>query len=347
MQGRRKYDINDNFFSDLTLENCYWGGMLASDGCIHAKSKVSLVLQGSDIEHVRKLAKCANIPTENIKVKKISYVKQNGENSTVAGLYITSRQWVEDLNFWFNITPNKTLTLQPPDIENKNDIVAFLAGFIDGDGYIKVQKRNNSTWLSLSITSANLKFLQWVNNFIENNYLDSKKKGVTGVPIKQKSKKHCYEYSFGGVKAVKFANDVLSLDLPLLNRKWDKVIEFLLTSDAKVKDSRTQLDDEKVKEIRKLIYFGTCDKDICKKFNIAQKTLDKIRLKTTWKQIDDGLGKLSKKYHKNQANEIKVKMIKILLNKGWRNVEISRKLKVSTSTVAKIKSGKCFSHVKI
>jgi hypothetical protein len=43
----RKYQVNDGYFSTLTLENCYYAGFLAADGCI---TKNQLIVGLSEID---------------------------------------------------------------------------------------------------------------------------------------------------------------------------------------------------------------------------------------------------------------------------------------------------------
>ena len=35
---KRKYFCNDNYFKNLTIENCYWAGFIAADGWIDRKN---------------------------------------------------------------------------------------------------------------------------------------------------------------------------------------------------------------------------------------------------------------------------------------------------------------------
>src|SRR5690606_21840516 len=57
----------------------------------------------------------------------------------------------EDLLLIWNITQNKSLTLVPPNIYDKNHILPYIIGYIDGDGSIFIRNIDNRPNLVLSI----------------------------------------------------------------------------------------------------------------------------------------------------------------------------------------------------
>jgi len=49
----RKYGLNENSFSKITLESCYWAGFIAADGNIYNKY-LSIELNNIDEKHLQK-----------------------------------------------------------------------------------------------------------------------------------------------------------------------------------------------------------------------------------------------------------------------------------------------------
>jgi len=45
----RKYTVNHNYFSEVTLENSYWAGFIAADGCI-TKNYVKIMIAQKDLK---------------------------------------------------------------------------------------------------------------------------------------------------------------------------------------------------------------------------------------------------------------------------------------------------------
>ena len=57
---RRKYNLNDSFFSheNLTIDSCYWAGFIAADGNIAKnKKQITISLQHDDKTHLIKFKK--------------------------------------------------------------------------------------------------------------------------------------------------------------------------------------------------------------------------------------------------------------------------------------------------
>lgn len=218
-QRRQKYTYNHNYFSELTNESCYWAGFIAADGSIGVDKSnqhtLTIVLQDKDRQHLAKFVQ-ATTYTKPVQYK-IS--RLNGKDFAQAvTVYYGSREFTYDLNQHFNITPNKSLTLQPPNIVERDHIISYLAGYIDGDGTIyygtsKYGGKIRKGQLNITMLGT-YDFLSWCKAQIELT-LGGGKSNVT---------KHKNVFAFGihGDRAEQFKSIVLSMGLPLLERKWHK-----------------------------------------------------------------------------------------------------------------------------
>jgi hypothetical protein len=229
--SRQKYTYNHSYFSELTNENCYWAGFIAADGYVYTTKEnqvgLKVVLQIRDKNHLEKLASCVEHTKpvqENVSSKGSGYVPQAAFN--VYGC----RQWLADLEQYFNIVQAKSLILQPPNLTETNHILSFLAGYIDGDGsigYSTYKWKTNIRKGQLTIsTLGTYDLLDWAKTQLET---------IVG-PSKSNVHRHkgIWQYSISGERAERFKSTVLSMGLPILERKWLK--EWTLPAKYQVKD---------------------------------------------------------------------------------------------------------------
>lgn len=217
------YTKNELFFQDPNVLNSYWAGFIAADGCIRNKA-LQFKLSKNDIGILERFV----IDTDAKNPIKV-YVENNklAKDSTYKFCYlnITCGRWVEDLKKYFNITQRKTLTLLPPTIVQKNHILAFIVGYIDGDGSIVVWKdkcRKDHVRKEISILGTN-ELLSWIKDFINSNYAN--KIGFSGLDASVRVKNNIHCYKFSGNKLQLFVEDISTLDIPKLERKWSKLYE--------------------------------------------------------------------------------------------------------------------------
>jgi len=195
--AKRIHSINERAFRGVNNESAYWAGVLASDGTIY-QNRVSLECVDKDlVEGLRSfLGYSGKIGSRTREGRKTSYyIKVNNINI------------VEDLKRIWNITSQKSKTLQPPKI-NKC-IKPFIIGCIDGDGWVY---RNNRGRLLLGCCGTH-SLMEWVSK-----HLDYKNK------IYQNSKcKHVYKIEFSGRFAEDKLKELLTIKTPhKLKRKWEQ-----------------------------------------------------------------------------------------------------------------------------
>lgn len=209
---RRRYKANDDFFENKnSLECCYWAGFIAADGCVesHKKNRLRIKIKDKDLDHLKKFQ---NSVGYNGKL----HVTHKNSNKYVC-IEIYSKKIVEDLGF-FNITIRKTLTLKPPPL-NGEQALAFLIGYIDGDGCISIEKlKNRNPRLRLSIVGT-YGIICWIKSIFDNIVSFS-----TNANPRKVGK--VFQYSIASKKALYVLSKLQEINVPKLSRKWNKINQY-------------------------------------------------------------------------------------------------------------------------
>jgi len=217
----KKYSCNENYFAEKSLQACYWAGFIAADGNINKKRNL-LQIGLSIIDEIILKSFKDNINFDGVIFKYKSKSRIIASNNKLTdskeciGMAIVSKQICDDLWNNFKIGPRKSLTHEPPTGLTFEQELAFIIGYIDGDGSIIVLKRNLKYPIKFNIVGTEI-FLNWVSSKIKQlSKLDSK---INSHKTQSKA------YSLQG--SDKFAYDVLKylevIPVPKLNRKWDKI----------------------------------------------------------------------------------------------------------------------------
>lgn len=166
-----KYELcNRSFFSEQNNVNAYFAGFLAADGYIpKQKRSVILGIQPRDVEILQNFKSAATLDQPLID-------RVNNQGNMYKWLYVSSKEWVVDLEKNYKIVNAKSLTLQPPDIQDEAILWHFLRGYFDGDGHV------NETGTSISVISASQNMTEWLieklgtpNSMHEQNWFLSSK----------------------------------------------------------------------------------------------------------------------------------------------------------------------------
>jgi hypothetical protein len=204
----RIYTRNDHAFSQLTLETCYWAGFIAADGYIDIKHHgLKVCLSPKDYDHLDHLRMF-------VKYSGPLHLSKNGKN---LGLAVMSRTIIADLAKNFNIYTKKSLTLEPPKNLSDEQSLAYIIGYIDGDGtlsynHCKSRTGKRSSYLRLRILGTPM-ILNWINKILK-----------THVKPKQHCKSKISIISiYGENLLVRLKGFIIDNALPVLVRKWDKV----------------------------------------------------------------------------------------------------------------------------
>lgn len=158
-QIQRKYEVNDDFFKHQSSEMAYILGFLAADGFVSSKeNRISIQLQESDQDFLEKIKELiqSDRPIKN-------YLTNAGRST--CKLEVWSSEWKKDLAI-YNIVPNKTFILMPPDRLDSQYYFDYIRGYFDGDGsiYVNLNKYKNE----FKIIGASYDLITWMyNQFIE------------------------------------------------------------------------------------------------------------------------------------------------------------------------------------
>lgn len=155
-------DLKSSFFEKIdTEEKAYWFGFIYADGCVR-ETHNSLVIEISknDKHHLEKFRETINA---NTPIKERTRILKSGNSSTVVSLCIYSEKLINDLTTKGCIQ-KKTYNgyLYDNVFSEKKLKMAFLRGYIDGDGYISKEK----TAYSASIVVHNYKIMNYLLNII-------------------------------------------------------------------------------------------------------------------------------------------------------------------------------------
>lgn len=135
-------NLRHSFFSAPNINNSYWAGFIAADGWVQdqnrGQDRISITLSQRDREHLEKLALAIGATTINDFTAR-SY----GQDRIFSRISFVSNELSNDLAGNFNITPKKSLTLEPPELDDEECRLAFIAGYIDGDGSYAVDYKQN------------------------------------------------------------------------------------------------------------------------------------------------------------------------------------------------------------
>jgi hypothetical protein len=170
-RSSKKYHFNESFFENINEENSYWAGYLAADGTI-SHNRIALqccILDEIILKEFKKAIDSNHIIYYRSKGK-MNVIKNNKNNKEYYGkpsaiLRISSRKYVQDLEKNWLITSNKSKTLQPPIHLNLKCSLAYIIGYIDGDGFIGTTS-NNAFYFG--VISSSKKLLEWIRKIIKN-----------------------------------------------------------------------------------------------------------------------------------------------------------------------------------
>lgn len=209
---RAIYSKNKEFFDSPDLTNSYLAGLIATDGWVRPESsekpinQVGISLSKKD-RAILEFIKDATQYEGDIRDYSTKDEHQQSElriNGVPTWLAALSRTW--------NIGPNKTHTLTPPntDLLDDEQIAAYLVGAIEGDGSVSMK---NGT-LMISLVSASLPYIEWIQQ-IWRGYC-----GAEGNIYKHKTL-NAYYLSLFGQNARLVSHKLMQVGVHRLERKWD------------------------------------------------------------------------------------------------------------------------------
>lgn len=173
-------------------EAYYWLGFIMADGHFSKTNQLQINLSEKDLSHLNKFA--TFIEHEKLNIPRI--------NVNFSEIY----NWLFDL---FRIQNNKTY--YPCDLSNLHGdaFFSFIIGFIDGDGCI-----NEKGYLTIKCHKSWLNNLNNMISFLTKNSFNQAKINNENLAIINITRIEV-------MKTIK--KRIIDLNLPILNRKWDRV----------------------------------------------------------------------------------------------------------------------------
>lgn len=134
-RGNRKIFFNEKIFDNIdNAEKAYWTGFITADGYVNEdRGFLSIKLQYSDIEHLKKFAKFIGCSEDNIVIE-----YHNITGKPLCRIRLNSRKLVNSL-IKLNIRQNKSTNEHVAPIPNEF-IKDYIRGIIDGDGHIDKER---------------------------------------------------------------------------------------------------------------------------------------------------------------------------------------------------------------
>ncbi len=215
---------NTLFFREPNLENAYWAGFIAADGNLCLKEQkykmLQIVLHNKDVEILEQFKEQTK-STNNIHFLK---TKEH------ARLGIRATEWFDDLGKYWNITPNKTHTLQPPNLTNLEHQLAYIIGLIDGDGSICIcnfnQKHKGKTYTYPRIkfmACGTLPLMQWCSTILNKIELEK----YNPLRVETATQSNLKYIRCDKLRAKLLLQRLLEVNVPWrLPRKWDIVRNY-------------------------------------------------------------------------------------------------------------------------
>lgn len=217
-KARTKRVANLAILLEDNLESYYWIGFLLADGSFN-EGKLTFSLKKSDSEHLKKFGNF------------IKYTGTYGTSEVCETIACKDIDVVLDLCKKFDI--RKTKTYNPPATllkfsEEQN--LAILAGFIDGDGCIKQQTNRKDFYLTIKCHSSWEHILKEFNLLICDDY---------------HTKINNQGYAVLTITNTKYLqnlkNKITSLDIPIMNRKWDIIDMNFISKYTKAEELRNKV----------------------------------------------------------------------------------------------------------
>lgn len=208
--------LNEHVFDSMdSEEKFYWLGFLYADGNISSTgNRIEVHLSLRDLEHLEKFRKFLNLTTE---------IRTGISNEGYAYCHLS----VRNKHLWNTLNnlgcvPRKSLILKFPKLyifPNKECILHFIRGYVDGDGCLTVYNQiNHSTRTVLSLVGTE-SFLNTINTLFGN-------KGYITNKSCNNWQNKAFQISFSDVPSRKLARYLYENATIYLQRKYDKYLEF-------------------------------------------------------------------------------------------------------------------------
>lgn len=206
---KRKKSVNDYYFNFIGNNQAWLMGFLAADGWIDKNTNaIEISLSSKDREILEKIK-------FELEIERPILDRTSNNGFDISKLTWSSKNHKEILAK-YGIVNNKTYKpMHLPNDFNKDEKLAFILGFFDGDGSISI----NNNYLRFRIVSHRDEILKDIATFLTEQYnctysLSQDNRGL-------------YELSISTTYAVQIFKDMYKLNTLRLNRKYQKFLEYI------------------------------------------------------------------------------------------------------------------------
>ncbi|MFS0865630.1 hypothetical protein [Fredinandcohnia sp. 179-A 10B2 NHS] len=215
----KKYNYDEDYFENIRTPNqAYIVGYITGDGTIFVKKgskRLVMTLAECDKQLLFDIGEEMNIK------EAIKFRKKNAENEqNKYSLIINSTKMCNDL-ITLGIGPRKTGYEQWIDFRNEELQWAYLRGFFDADGHIRVYKRNGYQKGRMGFT-GNQSMLTSILKFLKDHGYAKNVNSITG-------KQGCSDLYLSSLKELKDIGEFLYKHGDIkLNRKYEKFLSLMI-----------------------------------------------------------------------------------------------------------------------
>lgn len=213
------YHYDENYFSEIRTPNqAYLVGYILGDGTlIDRKKSKRLVLSLAEVDKqlIFDIAKELNMVNQ-VKFRESKTLREQNKFS----LPISSTKICNDL-IKLGITPRKTGSERWIDFNNNNLQWAFLRGFFDADGHIRVYRREGFLKVRIGFTGS-IFMMESILSFMKSHNIGLKVNAIC-------AKQGCYDLFFSSINdAVKIFGYLYQNGDLKLNRKFQKFSSLMI-----------------------------------------------------------------------------------------------------------------------
>lgn len=281
-------DLTDN-------TTCYWIGFLLADGHISKQNIINVNLNLKDKEYFEQIEKHLNIKLTPYYVDKLNAIRYS--------LY--DKQTILELKKIFNWKTNKTKDVPNIPYLDNNQIFSLIIGFVDGDGTIS--KNGNS--LVIACDKSWKDILEYFYKILTNEEKEFDLRS-----------NNCAQIRITKIKVLEeIKNKALLLNLPIMKRKWNRII-----------DNRI-LKSDKYLIVKDLLNNNKSVNDIINNTGFSKSLIYKVKKE---------LGKSTK-----LQKDIVLKIRDFYFNKNYTQIELSKMFNIKPGNINKIIKYKTWKNV--
>lgn len=203
------------------VSSMYWMGFLCADGHFNG-SCIMIALCKKDFGHFKKLLKFVRYVGAPKKIiKKPKTICGNITSKTYTSYWASfgNKEVVCELMSRFGIVSDKTKTpISTDELVDENMFLAWLCGFIDGDGSISNYSKNGKKTNGCRCTIGCYK--TWHQFF---KFMSHKINRIFGCEPRLRFDKQMIRINITNQCLVQIKKFAIKNGLPIMNRKWDKI----------------------------------------------------------------------------------------------------------------------------